>query len=544
MANAGPRPLLLAVVLACALAVGGCATTLVGIDAPKPSTSALADWQATALGQRFEARGAGRPELSGFYLLDDGARSFALRLRIAERAQKTLDLQYFALQQDDTGLLLLNALLAAADRGVRVRLLIDDALGADGDSKIRALAAHPNIEIRIFNPFLMRQELAFLRGVEYLLEAGRVNYRMHNKLFIGDNAIAVAGGRNIGDEYFHASSAIEFGDFDLAIAGPLVRNLSRSFDVYWNDRLAVPVESMPMGMPTEKELDDCRAELAGHFDKMSVSDYYRALPRTNQLDDMMSGKVPMIWARAIIAFDTPDKAAALSGERPGHLMWNRVARAAEAAKNELIIVSPYLVPGQTELELLHTLRERGVRVRILTNSLASTDMPIVHAGYRRYRVGLLQDGVELYETRPQPDQAASKAAARESGRSSGGGFSKTGKSGMFALHAKVFVIDRQRVFLGSMNFDRRSLRINTEIGVIIDSPQLAREVARRFDAIVDPSNSYRLALDPNQSAGEPALRWHSADAGEEQVTTSDPGVNAVKRSLIETLSLLPLDDLL
>jgi cardiolipin synthase C len=411
--------------------------------------------------------------------------------------------------------------------------LLDDALGTEGETMIRALAAHSNIEVRIFNPFVLRQELAFLRGLEYLLVAGRLNYRMHNKLFIGDNAIAVTGGRNVGDEYFQASTVLEFGDFDLAVAGPMVRQLSQSFDVYWNDRLAVPVEALPLGVPSAKDLEACREILAAHKEKMASSDYLRSLPRNDLLADMLSGKLPLVWAKAVLAYDTPDKAATIQGEQPGHLMWKRVAMAAEAAKNELIIVSPYLVPGPSEMDLLRQLRERGVRVRMLTNSLASTDIPIVHAGYRRYRVPLLEQGIELYEVRPQPGQPLGRH-----------GFIKSGSSGAFALHAKVFVIDRQRVFVGSMNFDRRSLRINTEIGLIIDSPQLAREIAARFEAIAQPANSYKLLLDGANGGGPRPLRWLSAEEGKTRSFDVEPGVDAVKRGLIETLSLLPLDDLL
>ena len=363
-------------------------------------------------------------------------------MSIAEKAEQTLDVQYFTLQQDDTGQLLLGALLAAADRGVRVRLLLDDALGIDGGTRIRPLAAHSNIEIRVFNPFLARQEFGVLRGIEYLLQFGRLDYRMHNKLFIGDNAIAVTGGRNVGDEYFQASTELEFGDFDLAVAGPMVRKLSQSFDVYWNDRLAVPVGAQPLGMPSAHDLEVCREGLADHKRKMASSEYLRAFPRNDALADILSGKLPLVWATAALAYDTPDKASTINGDEPGRLMWNGVATAAEAVRTDLVIVTPYLVPGRSEMELIRRLRERGVRVRILTNSLASTDMPIVHAGYRHHRVPLLRLGVELFEVRPQLGEPESKR-----------GPIKSGGSGAFALHAKVFVFDQQRAFVGSMNFD-------------------------------------------------------------------------------------------
>ncbi len=522
-----------AIALASAFLVAGCATLPPILDAPKIETTALARPESTTLGKRLGARAREHAGLSGFNLLADGTHSFAMRMSIAANAEKTLDVQYFLLQQDDTGQLLLGALLAAADRGVRVRLLLDDALGIDGGTRIRPLAAHPNIAIRVFNPFLVRQELVLLRGVEYLLQAGRLNYRMHNKLFIGDNAIAVTGGRNIGDEYFQASTELEFGDFDLVVAGPMVRELSQSFDAYWNDRLAVPAEALPLGKAFARDLDVCREALADHRQRMASSEYMRSLPRNDPLADILSGKRSLLWAKAALAYDAPDKASAVNGKRPGQLMWKRVAAAAEAVKLDLIIVSPYLVPADSELELIRQLRERGVRVRILTNSLASTDMPIVHAGYRRHRIPLLSMGVELYEVRPQLGKPETKRGAI-----------KSGSSGAFALHAKVFVFDRQRAFVGSMNFDARSLRINTELGLIIDSASIAGDIAARFEAITQPANSYRLVLQPADAFGVESLRWLGADGGRSVSFDVEPGTDPVKRGWIEALSLLPLDGLL
>ena len=412
---------------------------------------------------------------------------------------------------------------------MRVRLLLDDAEAFDKGSAIRPLAAHPNIQIRIFNPFVVRGELSMFRWAEFAVGGRRLNYRMHNKVFIGDNAVALTGGRNIGDPYFQASTKLEFGDFDLAVAGPMVQVLSASFDLYWNDRLAVPVEALPPGKPTAADLAKCRQALAAHRAEMADSEYVRSLPKHDVLAQLLSGALPLVWARASLAFDVPDKAEAVRDDETRRLMWDRVAAAVEGTQRELIIISPYLVPGESEMALIRRLRERGVRVRILTNSLASTDMPIVHVGYMKYRIPLLEAGCELYEVRPilgKPE--------------TGHGLIKSGSSGQFGLHAKVFVIDRKRAFVGSMNFDQRSLDINTEIGVIIDSPQIANEIARRFDAITGPENSYRLSL------GSPGggLRWVTEVDGAKVAYSSDPDVDAGKRALIDMLSLLPIDNML
>ncbi len=531
--RAGSRCLIAAFAFAAALMSAGCATLPPVLDVPKTQSSALANPETTTLGKRFDARAREHKGLSGFRVLPDGVEGFALRLRIAQQAQRTLDVQYFLLEQDDTGQLLLEALLAAADRGVRVRILLDDAEAFDAGSRIRPLAAHSNIDVRIYNPFLLRGQLGFMRWAEYLVGSRRLNYRMHNKLFVGDNAVAVTGGRNIGDSYFQASTTIEFGDFDLAVAGPMVRQLSQSFDRYWNDRLAVPAEAMPLGRPSERDLEGCREALAEHKRRMADSDYLREMPRGDPLADLQSGKAPLVWASAVLADDSPDKAQVIDGASPGRLIWQTVAAAAKGAKRELIIVSPYLVPAPAEMALIGGLRDQGVRVRILTNSLASTDMPIVHAGYIRYRIPLLEGGSELYEVRPLLGQPHTSH-----------GVIKSGGSGRFALHAKVLIVDRQRVFIGSMNFDQRSMDMNTEIGLIIDSPQLSGQIAERFEAIAQPANSYRLVLEAAGGNSWPSVHWVGSEDGYPVRLDSEPGVDLPKRALIESLSLLPLESLL
>jgi putative cardiolipin synthase len=526
------RRAVVATVTAIALFAAGCATLPPGMDAPKDVSTALARPESTALGRSFEVQAREHSGLSGFRLLIDGTSSFMIRQQVAARAERTLDVQYFQLQQDDTGKLLLQALLEAADRGVRVRVLLDDAEAFDTGSAIRPLAAHPNIEIRIFNPFVVRRAPAAFRWAEFVVGGRRLNYRMHNKLFIGDNAVAVTGGRNIGDAYFQASTEVELGDFDLAVVGPMVRELSKSFDTYWNDRLAIPVETLPLGTPSQAELETCRKALAEHKEKMATSSYIRSLPKQDLLAEALAARPALIWAKAALAYDTPDKAQVERGEQPGRLMWHRVAEAVEGAQRDLIVVSPYLVPGESEMALLRRLRERGVRVRILTNSLASTNVPIAHVGYMRYRVPLLEAGCELYEVRP-------KLGKPESGR----GLIKSRSSNQFGLHAKVFVIDNQRAFVGSMNLDQRSLEINTEIGLIIDSPQVARELAARFEAIARPANSYELALDTRGTDGA-TIQWITEVNGKTVRFDTEPDVDAGKRTLIQVLSLLPLDSML
>ena len=517
------------VALATAVLSTGCASLPPGMDGQKTASTALAHPEATTLGKRIATREKEHPGLSGFKLVIDGAESFALHLEIAEQAERTLDVQYFLLQQDNTGKLLLRSLLQAADRGVHVRLLLDDAEAFDKGSAIRPLAAHPNIEIRIFNPFVVRRELSLLRWAEFAVGSRRLNYRMHNKLFIGDNAVAVTGGRNVGDPYFQASTELELGDFDLAVVGPMVRSLSRSFDLYWNDRLAIPVSSLASGAPSLAELEACRMDLAANQEKMAGTDYVRSLPKRDVVARVISGQ-RLVWARAELSYDPPDKAEVQRAAQPWRLLWERVAPALEGAQREVILITPYLVPGEREMALIRRLRERGVRVRILTNSLASTDMPIVQTGYMNYRLPLLDAGCELYEVRPLLGKPET-----------GHGLIKSGSSGQFGLHAKVIVIDRGRAFIGSMNFDQRSLDINTEIGIIIESPQIAKDIASRFEAIAQPANSYKLE---RQATGGAPIQWITEVDGRTVHFDSDPDVDAGKRTLIRIFSLLPLETML
>ncbi len=514
-----------------ALVAAGCAT-VPGQNYPKQASTALAHPETTKLGRQLEAKAREHPSVSGFRLLPQGVDGFLVRAEMAATAERTLDLQYFVIQNDDTGMLLMDTVLRAADRGVRVRMLIDDSDDVLRDKQITALAAHKNIEIRIFNPFFSRGVFSFMRYPEFFFTSTRLNYRMHNKLFIADDAIAVLGGRNLGDEYFQASSEREFGDFDVLAAGPIVNQMSGSFDAYWNSELAIPAEGLVFNKTDPQQLEKYRSDLAANRSKMEGSPYVKRLTAADPLAGVLSGSIPLVWAKAELLYDSPEKSKVQAGEESGPLLRRKLGEAIREVKSELVVVSPYLVPGEPGVKVLSDLRARGVRVRILTNSLASTDMPIVHAGYQHYRVPMLKNGVELYEVRPvlgEPDGS--------------GGSLKSPSSGRFALHAKVFVLDRRRVFIGSMNFDRRSFRLNTEIGVLIDSPELARQILARFDAIAKPANSYVVALAPN-AVGVPQLTWRTEENGKLVESAIEPMGDLMRGVRTELLSLLPIDDLL
>jgi putative cardiolipin synthase len=458
--NAATRSRRALLVAGALLFVAACTTLPPGADYPKSVSSAIIQPETTRLGRELAPVKAQHPGTSGFKLLPVGIDSFLLRMQMAKRAERTLDVQYFLIQSDNTGQLFIEALLAAADRGVRLRVLMDDAGSFGRDAQVRKLAGYANVQLRMFNPFAYRGDVAMLHFAEYLGDAARLNYRMHNKLFIVDNEIGIVGGRNVGDEYFQGGAEVEFGDYDIIAAGPIVDQLSSTFDTFWNSPMAIPIQALAEGSPSAQELDEYRGALAAHHAQLieAKTPYMAALPGSQALDGLIGGQTSLVWAKAEVVFDSPEKSRVESGEQGGRLLRNRLGEVAKAVRTELIVVSPYLIPGPAGMKFIAGLRERGVSVRILTNSLASSDVPLVHSGYQAFRVPLLESGVELYEVRPLP--------GRQSVR---GGRFKSPSSSLYALHAKAFVFDRERVFVGSMNLDSRSLRINTEIGLIIES---------------------------------------------------------------------------
>ncbi|MGE5667188.1 MAG: phospholipase D family protein [Betaproteobacteria bacterium] len=455
-----------------------------------------------------------------------------VRAQMIDAATRTLDLEYFIFRQDETGQLLADALLRAADRGVRVRLLVDDAETHDVDDQLAALSAHPNIHIRIFNPFAYRGHVPLFRDLEFALDATRLDYRMHNKLMVVDNSTALVGGRNIGDRYFQVDPQSQFGDDDVFVAGPVVRKLSRSFDEYWNSALAIPIAALRHERPTAAALAAYRATLDENRQALKADgiEYARRIATGEPLAGMLTGRLPLVWAPAEVVCDSPYKGRIEHGELVGSLMHRAVADAARAVQSELLIITPFFVPGPAGMRLLADLRKRGVRIRVLTNSLESTPELIAQSGYMHYRRPLLEDGIELSEVRARLGNARGSGETRADAR-----------YGNYALHAKLLVFDRKRLYVGSMNFDERSRRLNTEIGLIIDSPELAREAAARFESIASPANSYQLALRAEPAGDLPRLVWRTVEHGKPVEYETEPAASAWQRMKVDLLSLLPLD---
>ena len=512
--------LLLWLVLA---ACGGCASTLPTIDRAAIASEAIAASYTTALA-RMVAQSTPDPGMSGFRLLPLGSFSFDTRIQLVRRAQDSLDVQYYHLANDDSGRWLVRELRDAAARGVRVRLLIDDLYTSDSDDLMLALAGHKNVEVRLFNPFCCARSSS--QGVRFLASPGdieRVNHRMHNKLLVADGVAAVIGGRNIANEYYLRGNNDNFIDLDAFVVGQVVTPLAALFDRYWNSTPVYPIEAVAK---TSFDAQGLRA----YFDRITGPAHTEPpamLPATDILgygplhDDFEFGRLGLIWGDAYVFADYPEKP--FEGEVGGELLDSSVTynvfEAIKLAQKEVLISSPYFVPGARGMQLLSDLRDRGVAVTVLTNSLGATDEPVVHLGYSRYREEMLRRGIDLYEL--------SSSRVKRNSR-----MFHFGES-LGRLHAKLVVIDGKRAYIGSMNFDPRSATINTELGAVIDSPQLAREIKRVID-LDRLQSSYRVRLAANGNG----LEWLSFDDDSEMALYDEP--DASKWLIFKTWLLSPL----
>jgi putative cardiolipin synthase len=507
------------VLLLASMALGACAGRPPGADFPKHESVALAHPEETALGSAFAGTARQHPGDSAFRVISVGADGFRARAQIIDAAQRTLDLQYYIFRGDETGRMLTDHLLRAADRGVRIRVLIDDGDTVAGDEQILRLTHYRSVELRIYNPGKYRGHVRFVRRLEFVLNARRLDYRMHNKLLVADNSLALIGGRNIGNQYFQIDPESQFADDDVFAAGPIVPQLSKTFDEFWNSSLAIPAEAL--GRPHES-----RAPKANP----GAIDYAALLSNGEPYTGIMSGKLPLSWAPAQLVYDSPDKKQVVSGRVSGALIVPEVEKSIRAAQSEMLLITPYLVPSTDELQALKELRGHEVRVRILSNSLESCPEISAQSGYDKYRVPLLESGVELYEVR------ALLGNTRGSGQSA-----KISRYGNYALHGKMYVFDRKRVLIGSMNFDQRSQHINTEIGVIIGSADIAQQTAQRFENMIKPENCYILALSPGGTLHKSRLIWRTEENNHAVEYDREPARSGWQRLQAKFLSHLPLE---
>jgi len=490
----------------------GCAS--IDFDYPRSASSAYSDTGETRLGRAFADSVSENPGKAGFLPLEDGVEALAMRLALAEQAERSIDAQYFLIHDDVVGRVFIESLLRAADRGVRVRLLVDDIHTDGHDPGLAVLDSHPNLEVRLFNPFGNRSVKALNAP-----SVRRVIRRMHNKSFTADNQVTVIGGRNIGDEYFGAPGRATFGDLDVFGVGPVVQDVSSMFDTYWNHRAALPMPAITRAPENpEQALAALQTSLAKSRAEIRDSKYAEAV-RSSIFDTLQRDASSITFAPYELVYDSPDKSI------PG------LADTAESittslrdsiidAQRELLIITPYFVLRDQELEGFRTLRERGIEITALTNSLASNNHTVSHSGYKPVRKPLLEMGINIYEVRADAKLAGDEGIDRDAAKTT--------------LHAKAFVVDRQRLFIGSFNWNQRSKNVDTEMGVIIESPKIATAFAERLDA-VNLERMYQVFLNDKGK-----VRWKGVEQGQEVILSKEPQTSWWQRFSAGFLSVLPI----
>ncbi|WP_178081869.1 phospholipase D family protein [Pseudomonas sp. FW300-N1A1] len=499
-----PRPVLLLVLLLTLMS--GCAS----LDVAREPSQALPASE-SSFGRLIQAQAAAYQGRSGFRLLSDSGEAFSARAELIRQAQRSLDLQYYIVHDGISTRLLVNELLKAADRGVRIRVLLDDTTSDGLDQTIATLAAHPQIQIRLFNPLHLGRSTGVTRTMGRLFNLSRQHRRMHNKLWLADNSAAIVGGRNLGDEYFDAKPNLNFTDIDLLGIGPVAEQLGHSFDQYWNSALSKPIDGFVASKPTTKDLADTRSRLQASLDESRRQNHalYQQL-KTYQTDPRLDAwRTELTWAWNQALWDAPSKVLAKGEPDPQLLLTTQLAPELQGVSKELVMISAYFVPGPPGLVYLTGRADAGVSVSLLTNSLEATDVPAVHGGYAPYRKALLEHDVQLFELRRQPDE----------GDGSGPEFFRSAsyRGSDSSLHSKAIVFDRQKSFIGSFNFDPRSVLWNTEVGVLVDSPELAGRVRELALQGMAPTLSYQARLENGQ------VVWVTEDNGQLHTLTREPG---------------------
>lgn len=500
-------------ILASLLSMQGCSLPLLH---PREDSSflPLEDVADTGLGRGILPLVDSYDGLSGYYPLTDSLDAFATRMLMIYAAERSLDVQYYIWRRDLTGVLLLGALYDSAERGVRVRLLLDDHGTSGLDDLLTVLHEHPNIDVRLFNPYPNRT----FKYSRFLWDPHLANRRMHNKSIIADNLVALGGGRNIGDEYFGATDRVLFSDLDVLVVGPVVQSTSMDFDRYWQSPLSYSSDQLIDLNVTE---DTLFTALMAMYRAPNNADYLQAVVDNELLARIVRGESILHWVDIDLVSDSPIK---IKGHEQGDAsLLAQLAGIIDKPMSSLDIVSPYFVPGKKGVAALVALQRRGVQVRVLTNARESTDVLAVHAGYSRYRKALLREGIELYEMRrnAQQDERDEKNQL-------------WGSSGT-SLHAKTFAIDQQSVFIGSFNFDPRSVFLNSEMGFVIHSAPLAQAINTTFSMAL-PAVAYRVELTDRDR-----LQWHLADG---TILDKEPGSHFWSNRLLNVLSILPIEGLL
>ena len=496
--------------------LGGCASLPENFE--QIPSQGYSEPEQTTLGAFIAETAPEDKSLSGVELLSDPGEAFSTRFAIAGFAEKTLDMQYYLWKGDLAGQLLMWRALEAADRGVRVRFLIDDIYHSGRDDAYAILDTHPNFELRVFNPMANR---GLARNLNYLVNKQRLNHRMHNKIFLADNAVAILGGRNIGNDYFGIDTKANFFDLDVLTAGQGAKEAGMAFDEYWNSRYAVPIGVLHHQDYTEEDLEDGRKQLRESLLGLNAVPYVLAFEAEETLENLKRWRDGLTWTEAHVVVDPLER---FEGQGESAII-EFSAQHVSTIETEFLAESAYLIPSAEGLKNMKAMVDNGVRVRLLTNSLMSNNHITAHSGYMKYRKPMLEAGVELHELRAD-------AALREHFKAFEGDHEVPA-----GIHTKSFVIDGDQALIGSFNFDPRSRDLNSEIGLVVSNREFAQEVVTVMNRDFDPENSYRLYLNENGK-----LRWELKNPdGSITVYTHDPGASIWKRMGARFLSWLPIE---
>ena len=482
------------------------------INYPRNYSEVITDTRHTALGRAVTQWHKKHPDLSGFYPLLSGNDAFGARLALIDMAEESIDAQYFLMKNDMAGLIFVGKLLEAADRGVRVRFLLDDVFTSVDDEIFLVINQHPNIEMRLFNP--VGRGGSFL--LNFLGDFDRANRRMHNKSFTVDNQLSIVGGRNIADEYFELKKSGEFRDFDILGFGPVTGDIANTFDRFWNHELSVPVEAFDSGKK-KRDLAQVRSEFSKELRREAESVYSRAI-ESELIQDLFNDRILLFPAKAEVITDDPEKLLNKIS-RAHQVLVTRMSEVIDQANEEVIVITPYLIPGKEGIQFWDYITDKGVRVIVLTNSLASNNHIPVHAAYARYRHRLIRAGVDLYEMRVDATEVPEDRdeEAFES----------------VTLHTKAIMVDRRYLFIGSLNLDPRSIDINTEMGVLVDSSDMSERIVEPFLESLT-RQSYRVIEDKNGN-----LRWYGIIDGKKVVENSEPQADTWRRFKAFISRILP-----
>ena len=517
---------MLAIYCSIAITVTGCSTLPKHKIESIPETALQVDTAQTTLAQIIQPLQEQHPDLTGYLVLFEPLEALATRLSLIDKAEKRLDLQYYIWDNDKVGSLALHALIRAADRGVKIRLLIDDNNAKSTEGIFLALAQHPNIEVKLFNPYRFRK----YRALDMILDLKRINRRMHNKSFIADHQVALIGGRNMTNQYYNVSDNYQFSDVDVMLVGTAVKDISHSFDEYWSHEYAYKVQEVVNQSAHHLSYESLKRQLDEHYERVTVQNYLDLTSNSQAIDSLMSRDIQLDWVKAEVVKDSPDKIKS-KAKKKEHLNFQLIHHL-EQPENNVDLISAYFVPEKKGAKMLTDLAKDGVKVRVLTNSFKANDVAVVHAFYGKYRQNLLEHGVQLYEFLPalnKNDLDKNTEDLAKKAKVSIKGLSRS------SLHAKLMALDEKQVFIGSFNFDPRSAYLNTEIGVLLNSPPLAQAVHTTMDENLS-KYAYKLVLDANKK-----ITWQRQTPQGPVIYTKEPRMKWWQRAGIKMLSWLPIE---